>query len=94
VTEEKTTTTPQFTPGPWDFMEGRTLLHVETANDHPAGAGIAICSLAKNQHANAHLIAAAPELYALALQVAEHFENTDAPLGAAARAALAKAEGR
>lgn len=44
--------------------------------------------------ANARLIAAAPDLYEVAKLVAQHFSDTDAPLGAAARAALAKAEGR
>lgn len=44
--------------------------------------------------ANAYLIAAAPTMYAVLQRVAEHFADTDAPLGAAARAALVKAEGR
>jgi hypothetical protein len=34
------------------------------------------------------------ELLAIVRRVAEHFADTDAPLGAAARAAIAKAEGR
>jgi hypothetical protein len=41
--------------------------------------------------AKARLIAASPVLYALAEAVAKHFEGTDSPLGAEARAALAKA---
>lgn len=42
--------------------------------------------------ANARLIAAAPDGYALAVAVANHFEGTDAPLGEQARAFLAKAQ--
>lgn len=54
----------QFTPGPWDFVESRTLIHVETRIDNPVGAGIHVCSLPKTAVANAHLIAAAPDLLA------------------------------
>lgn len=43
--------------------------------------------------ANARLICAAPDLLNLARRVAEHFADTDAPLGSAARDALAKATG-
>lgn len=43
--------------------------------------------------ANANLIVAAPELYALAVRVAKYFADTDAPLGVEARAAIAKARG-
>lgn len=44
--------------------------------------------------ANARLIAAAPELLAVVCAVAEFFKDTNAPLGAAARRAIAKAEGQ
>jgi len=42
---------------------------------------------------NAALLGAAPDLLAIARRVAEHFEDTDAPLGIDARAAIAKALG-
>jgi hypothetical protein len=42
---------------------------------------------------NARLIAAAPDGLALAEAVAEHFKDTDAPLGAQAREFIAKARG-
>ncbi len=48
----------------------------------------------ESSYANARLIAAAPELLAIALSVAAHFEGTDSPLGLAAAAAIQKAEGR
>ena len=41
--------------------------------------------------ANAYLLAAAKDLLEVARRIAEHFKDTDAPLGIAARAALAKA---
>ena len=47
----------------------------------------------RDGEANARLISAAPDLYAVAERIAEHFAYTDAPLGIAARAALAKARG-
>jgi hypothetical protein len=55
-------TTAQHTAGPWDYIVGRTLIHVETQIDNPSGAGIPICSLPKTSEANARLIAASPEL--------------------------------
>ena len=49
-------------------------------------------------HANAEFIVRACnshyELLEVVRKVAEHFADTDAPLGAAARAAIAKAEGK
>lgn len=54
-------TKPQHTPGPWNVMEGRTLLHVETDASAPV-AGIAICSVPVKYSANADLIAAAPDM--------------------------------
>lgn len=43
-------------------MESKTLLHIETDADHPAGAGIAICSLVKNRSAEADAIMALPKV--------------------------------
>ena len=55
-------TETKHTPGPWDVMEGKTLLHIETENDRIHKPGISICSVPKNNKANARLIATAPEL--------------------------------
>lgn len=58
----------KHTPGPWTYVIGKSLLHVEVdaAAPHIDGihflAGQAICSLPKKAEANARLIAAAPEL--------------------------------
>ena len=43
--------------------------------------------------AQARLRRAGPDLLALARRVADHFADTDSPLGAEARAAIAKATG-
>lgn len=58
------TTAPEtFTPGPWDFVTGKTLLHIETAMDNSVvGGGHPICSVPKKSIANARLIAAAPAM--------------------------------
>ena len=89
----------QFTPAPWDYIEARTLIHIETRIDHPLGAGISICSLPKSATANANLISAAPELYhALDLMLKTHdltCQGEDCQLSGVdmARAALKKARG-
>lgn len=61
------------TPAPWDYVEGRTLLHIETHIDHPSGAGIPICSIPLSKRADADLIVdlrnAAPALLAAARDV-------------------------
>lgn len=51
----------EHTPGPWNVMIGKTLIHIETDAENPVGAGIPICSLPKKSQ-NADIIAAAPEL--------------------------------
>lgn len=53
---------PAHIPGPWDIVEGKTLIHVETAEGHKDGPGCPICWLPKSKQATATLIAAAPEL--------------------------------
>lgn len=56
-------TEAKHTPGPWDIMEGRTLLHIETANKGDGSpCGTPICSLPKKAHSNASLISSAPDL--------------------------------
>lgn len=94
----------EHTPGPWDIMEGRTLLHIETAHNAPV-AGLAICSVSRAGQANARLIAAAPDLLeALERLVSTHCAAADMgpnlmgadeePEVIAARAAIAKATGK
>lgn len=66
------------TPAPWDYVEGRTLLHIETHIDHPSGAGIPICSIPLSKRADADLIVdlrnAAPALLAAAREAEELLE--------------------
>lgn len=61
ITAGERTQTIGHTPGPWDALESKTLIHIETPVTH-ATPGIAICSIPKRDKANAKLIAAAPEL--------------------------------
>jgi hypothetical protein len=94
------------TPGPWNVMPGRSLLHVETDCDNPGGAGVPICSLPLKAEANARLIAAAPDLLDALRDALTGFTDlsngwperelhmTPAEVIAKAVAALAKAEGR
>jgi hypothetical protein len=83
------------TPGPWHTEVGGHANRVWTANMEPV---VNLCSFGTSPpdidptaQANASLIAAAPDLLAIAQRVAEHFRDTDAPLGIVARAAIAKA---
>lgn len=62
-------TAPKFTPGPWVFREGyppHFQSHVYTEN---TGKDIAVC-YSDETGANAALIAAAPEMWALLSRVA------------------------
>jgi len=96
----------KFTPGPWHVTEARghnkEHLYYEIRGDTEEYRG----DLAHMQHsegisgttreendANALLVSTAPDGYALAEAVAEHFKDTDAPLGEQARRLLAKARG-
>lgn len=82
------------TPGPW-FAAGRV---IEDAH----GNAIAMVNLAAPDdvaHANANLIAAAPDLLRLAIDVQWALNDLDdfteiEALGSKARAAIAKAEGK
>lgn len=67
-----------------DAWGGRRYHKIVTCDSHVYGPPLQ----------DARLIAAAPDLYEVVRLVAEHFGGTNALLGAAARAALAKAEGR
>jgi hypothetical protein len=79
------------TPGPWtwfNYPDGRKLLCAEDrAVIHCPDAPISI------ELADAHLIAAAPDLLDVARQTAECFTQSTV-FGAVVRAAIAKAEGR
>lgn len=91
------------TKGPWTYIVSRSLIHIETPNlgdGSPCGEHIA--SVPKSREANAHLIAAAPELLEalkLCLQRLE-WARMDVPFFDpqtsidAALSAIAKAEGR
>lgn len=72
-----------------DIIEGLTTYEVLIA-DELIGPYVVAHVLS---HEDVPLIAAAPELLALAERVAVFFEHTDAPLGEAARAAIAAARG-
>ena len=80
------------TPGPWEASHREDSSGISYVTADTRHIEVAV-SYSRN-HADAHLIAAAPELLELARNVAEHFADTDAPLGAVALAAIAKAEGR
>lgn len=82
----------KHTPGPWDYVEGKTLFHVEVVG----GQG-AICSIPKSREPDARLISAAPDLlYQLRAIIGLVDEKRLGMLGQAvmsnARAAIAKAE--
>lgn len=96
------------TPGPWmaeaSILAPRTgaLVGVYVAQQRSDGTpdgrvcecfGNCLVTTDEALAANARLIAAAPDLLDVARRVAEYFADTDAPLGIAARAAIAKAEG-
>lgn len=52
-------TLPNITPGPWDVQEGKTLLHIETANNGDGSpAGQPVCSIPKKCASDAQAIAA------------------------------------
>ena len=54
---------PKFTPGPWAVGMGGTDQNPSFSIESQYGAGYVCQTLAGNDEANAHLIAAAPELY-------------------------------
>jgi hypothetical protein len=77
--EEKEMSKTKHTPGPWDFIDGHTLIHIETHIDNPAGAGMPICSVPKTStgRANARLIANAPDLLEALVKIAALSRSTD-----------------
>ena len=91
--------TTKHTPGPWDYIVAKKLIHVETANKGDGSpCGVAICSVPLSDEANASLIAAAPDLLSAAIEVLAIFEResgkTEGGTQGRLRAAIAKAEGR
>lgn len=50
---------PEYTPGPWNYMYGKTLLHIESDISCKDGAGIPVCSVPKSREGNARFIMAA-----------------------------------
>jgi hypothetical protein len=87
------------TPGPWGFLGIGDFYEIapvrdgelDWTNEVAATAGTSEGDDPAIEEANASLIAAAPELLEVAKRVAAHFNETNSPLGEAARAAIAKA---
>lgn len=75
----------KYIPGPWDTVEGKTLLHIETAYDNPNGAGIPICSIPKKSPALARLLTQAPAMAKILAVLIEHakeqFPHFESPRG-------------
>ena len=99
---------PKFTPGPWEVK--RALRDTDGACDYGVGADVGgkkLCiaetfgrvdvNVYPPAEANAHLIAAAPDLYGALKAMADRWEpdcfGTDRAMWEDARAALAKARG-
>lgn len=78
-----------YTPGPWKIKRSGCIS--DSNGDLIATTGYRVAVGSDEDDFNARLIAAAPELLALARRVAEAFDGTDAPLGIQARAVIAKA---
>ena len=95
----------KYTPGPWTIgrsADNTPLVMVPTPTSEGSGFGVACVnriprmgSVGGDMDANARLIAASPDLLAVAQMVLETASDTTPPdLLAAATAAIAKAEGR
>lgn len=92
MSEKEKTTEERFTRGEWKASGNGV---------HVGSRCVAVTDFKRGDEdgyklacAHARLIAAAPELLAIAERVAGLFENTDAPLGIDARQAISKALGR
>ena len=83
----------KFTPGPWHFISGVTYLSVQGDRAETILLDTSPEMDRERKEADYRLIAAAPDLLALALAVAEHFADTDAPLGTRARELIARVTG-
>ena len=85
----------KHTSGPYSIRESRAgATRVEGKPDRwfVCAPGVDTVALFAAE-ADAHLFIAAPDLLALAVRTTAHFADTDNPLGADARAILAKAAG-
>jgi hypothetical protein len=74
----------KWTPGPWEVDGSKVCYDLDGTKDN-------ICNTVW-QEANAHLIAAAPDLYEALAEIMDWVVN-DHPASVKARAALAKARG-
>jgi hypothetical protein len=87
------------TPGPWTVIPGVYDTNPETASEFPHGpevvsaTGIHIASLDLFAEANAHLIAAAPDLLEALIAIDENQIVHSHRMAAKVRAAIAKATG-
>lgn len=66
----------KFTPGPWEANQGDPQWHISSRSCLTAN------TLGGNDEANAHLIAAAPELYDIANRIYELLIHPTAPITA------------
>ena len=90
----------EHTPGPWTLTTGADNERIVTSTWDADGLDDDVALVYGGnaadpdvREANARLIAAAPDGYALALAVAEYFDGTDAPIGQMARDFIDKVRG-
>jgi hypothetical protein len=93
----------QYTPGPWDIYRGSdtgSVIAVCEGTERMMVCDFRLCQRSKDENeANARLIAAAPDLLGLAVQVAKEYSDASdwkdaiGKLQKMARSAIAKAEG-
>ena len=87
----------KFTPGPWQIagmIRSGDAIEIKTVNDDPYCIGMAYdVNRNPENKANAHLIAAAPELYKELERLVFVFGNKFPDEVEAAKAALLKAQG-
>ncbi len=88
-------TNTQHTPTPYNLMEGRTLVHLETDQGNAAGAGIPICSFPIAKKAEAMFVLRACNAHDDLVAALRAYLDADQTMSpewqAQARAALAKA---
>ncbi len=83
-----------YTSGPWEARYEQ-MAYIVYADDQPGGLARIVCYPAEEERANARLIAAAPDLLeALQEIVAWYGHHSGGPMLAAAREAIARAEGQ
>ena len=89
---------PKHTPGPWEADESRAMTAINTADKHVAMVNISHQVSIAEHHANARLIAAAPEMLDALESLVSCISETrgsDAYLALiAARDAITKAKGQ